>query len=80
MRQAIRTRLDGLPRALQRTDVNDREFFAVVRGGYHCAHRFRAQSGHRQAKRFAIVINDFDVVRTFGNPGIDKGLGIARVR
>src|SRR3954470_15703082 len=80
MSETVRTRFDGVSRPLQRTDMDDREFFAIMRCGYHCAHRFLAQSGHGQPERLAVIVHDFDVVRTFGNTGIDKSLGIPRFR
>jgi len=79
--QTIRSGLDRVPRLLLRERVHHCEFSALVCRLHQRAHG--AVVEHRDTFRrpvpgAAVVVNDLDVVRAFGNPRIHKLLSLLR--
>ena len=78
VRQAIRPRLDSLARVLQRADVHYREFLARMGGGDHRLQCLLAKRREIKPECLAIVIDNLDVVRAFGDACVHKGLCLLR--
>ena len=73
--EPVRSGVDRITRAGAVADVHDRELPALVRRGDHRAHRLLAERGERHAIRVAVVVDELDVVRPFGDPRVHERLG-----
>ena len=58
--------------------MNHREFLARVGGGDHRFQCRLAECWEIQPKRLAVVIDNLDIVRAFGDARIHKSLGLLR--